>query len=442
MSAATQARRVDPGPEIVVLEQSSDVSAGLCGLPYFVAGRIRNVRSLITYTPDYFRQERRIDVRTGHRVDAVHASARAVVGRHAGGSFELKYDRLVLATGARPVPLAVPGADSPHVFYLRTLADGVRLRAFLEERTARRAVVVGGGFIGLEAAEALRHWDLDVTVLERGARLLPAFDPWVAERAARELAAQGIRVLTGQSVTGVEAGAVYTQEAGPIPADLVVVAIGNQPDLEALRPARAEVGRSGALAVSRQLQTSLPVVWAAGDCVEQRSAVTGRPIHVPLGTTANLTGAVAGEAAAGRRAEARPLAGTYLLQLFDLAVARTGLSEAEAKAQGFSPVTAAGSGPISVLAAHEAPGAGGTPGFEVRLTADARTGRLLGAQLAGHRDGARRIDVVAALLTQGASARDAAGLDLGYTPPLGIARDPLVRAAQRLQADIAGSERR
>jgi CoA-dependent NAD(P)H sulfur oxidoreductase len=436
MSAATQARRVNPGLEILVLEQSETVSAGLCGLPYFVAGRIADVRSLIAHTPDYFRQERRIDVRTRHRVEQVNASARRVSGQAPGGPFELAYDRLVVATGATTVKLDVPGADLPHVFYLRTLADGIRLRAVLEGRQARRAVVIGGGFIGLELAEALRQWDLAVTVLEKGDRLLPAFDPWVAALAAQELEQHGVRLLTRHSVTGVETGAVQTKESGPLAADLVAVAIGSRPDLAPVLTARADVGRTGALTVSRQLQTSLPSVWAAGDCAETACAVTGRWWHVPLGTVANLAGQVAGEAAAGRRTQAQPLAGTYLLQLFGLAVARTGLSEAEALAAGFAPVTAGESGPIHVPSLHTGPGE--APSFTVHLTADRRTGRILGAQLAGDPQGARRIDVAAALLARGATVREAAGLDLGYTPPLGVARDPLVRAAQRLAFELSG----
>ncbi|HEY3364346.1 MAG TPA: FAD-dependent oxidoreductase [Symbiobacteriaceae bacterium] len=450
MSAAAQARRTDPGLEIVVLEQSEHVSTGLCGLPYFVAGLIRDASQLVAHTPEYFRQERRIDVRTGHRVEAVNASSRTVTGNivssrtatgnSGGGPFELRYDRLVVATGAKPVPLDVPGADRENVFYLRTVADGIRLRASLEQGTARRAAVIGGGFIGVELAEALRRWKLDVTVIEQGGRLLPAFDPWISDLVAQELRAQGVTVLTNHTVAGLESGAVQTRQGGPVAADLTVVAVGSRPDLDLLKRARPELGRTGALAVSRQLQTSLPFVWAAGDCAESRSAVTGRAAHVPLGTVANLAGRVAGEAAAGRRTEALPLAGTYLLQVFDLAVARTGLSEAEARAHGFAPVTAGVSGPVNVPVLYGT--AGDVPAFEVRLTADARTGRLLGAQLAGHRDGARRIDVAAALLTRGALVRDAAGLDLGYTPPLGVARDPLVQAAQRLLSELDVSGRR
>lgn len=442
MSAAAQARRRDPGLDIVVLEQSGDVSTGLCGLPYFIAGLISDIRSLVAHTPQYFRSERRIDVRTEHRVEAVHPSARMVAGRCAGAPFELKYDRLIIATGATPVPLDVPGANGPNVFYLRTLSDGLRLRAFLAEGTARRAVVIGGGYIGVELAEALRRRNLEVVLLERGDRVLPAFDPWISERAIGELGAQGISVLTNQAVAGIQPGAVHTRNGAEIPADLVTVAVGNQPALEVLggpkARAAAEVGRTGALAVGRQLQSSLPNVWAAGDCAESRSAVSGRAIHVPLGSVANLMGRVAGDAAAGHRMEAKPLAGTYLLQVFDLAVARTGLSEAEARAGGFHPITVGATGPVRLPALAPAE----TQQFEVRLTADGRTGRLLGAQLAGHRDAARRIDVAAALLTRGATVSDAAGLDLGYTPPLGVARDPLIQAAQRLLTEFDGPGRR
>ncbi|MFZ5826548.1 MAG: FAD-dependent oxidoreductase [Bacillota bacterium] len=430
MSAAAQARRIDPNLEITVLEQTEHVSVGRCGLPYFIGDRVRDARSLVVRTPDYFRRERRIDVRTHHRVEAIYPGQRTVTGRDllSGSPFELRYDRLVLGTGASPAPLGVEGATLPHVFTVRGLDEAIRLKAALEQRTARSAAVIGGGYIGLELAEALHRWNLRVTVIESAGRLLTPFDPWVSDLVANELAAHGVRVLTSHTVLGVEPGAVQTRESGPVPADLVVVAVGSRPEVGLVRG--AELGRSGALAVGRQMQTSLPAIWAAGDCAESRSAVTGRATHVPLGSVANLHGRVAGEAAAGRRIEAPPLAGTFLLQLFDLALARAGLSEAEAPAHGFTPVAAEVTGPV------RAPIFGGHEEIRVRLVADARTGRLLGGQMAGHAEAIRRIDTVAALLVGAATVQGAAGLDLGYTPPLGTARDPLVLAAQQIVSTL------
>lgn len=436
MSAATQARRIAPRLEIVVLEQSGEVSVGLCGLPYFVGDVVRDPRSLIVHTPDYFRRERNIDVRIRHRVEQVLPGMRTLVGRDltTGAPLELKYDRLVVATGAAPVPLTVPGAALGHVHGLRTLADAIGLKSALERRTARTAAVIGGGFIGLELAEALHRWKLNVTVIEAGDRPLRDFDPWVSHLAVNELQAQGIQLLTGQTVIGIEPGSLTLRTGPAVQADLVVAAVGARPATGLL--GHAERGRSGAFTVTRQMQTSHPAIWAAGDCAESRSALTGREIHVPLGSVANLQGRVAGEAAAGRRPVAQPLAGTFLLQLFELAVARTGLTEAEAERCGFTPVAAEVTGPA------RAPIFGGQEEFRIRLLADARSGRLLGAQLAGHRDAARRIDTVASLLVTGATIEAAAGLDLGYTPPLGVARDPLVLAAQRLLSTFEHGGRR
>ncbi|MHB9144775.1 MAG: FAD-dependent oxidoreductase [Symbiobacteriia bacterium] len=427
MSAAAQARRVAPDLEIVVLEQSAEVSVGLCGLPYFVGGTVSDPRSLVVHSPEYFRRERRMDVRTLHRVESLAAGARTLTGRNlqTGEPFELRYDHLVLATGARAARLGVDGERQPHVFFLRTLEDGVRLRAFLEQRTARRAVVLGGGFIGLELAEALHRWRISVTVVDAAARLAAGFDPSVSELVTRELDAHGIGTRLGERVLGLGPDAVVTT-GGSIPADLVVVAVGNQANLDLVKSGGAEVGRTGALTVSRRMQTSLPAVWAAGDCAESRSAVSGRPIHLPLGSVANLHGRAAGSAAAGRAVESVSLAGTQLLEVFDLALARTGLNEEQAVRAGFAPVAAEVGGPV------RAPIFGDVPSFSVRLLADARSGRLLGGQIAGHRDAARRIDAIAALLISGAGLREAAGQDFGYTPPLGTARDPVGQAAQRL----------
>ena len=437
MSAAAQARRAAPDLEIVVVEQTAEVSVGLCGLPFFVGGQVADPRSLVVHTPDYFRRERRIDVRTRHRIEGLSTSFRTLLGHdvQSGEPFELKYDRLILATGARAARLGVPGEDLPHVFTLRTLEDGIRLRTFLEQRAAGRAAVVGGGFIGLELAEALHHWKLAVTVVEAGPRLLPTFDSWTSDLALRELEAHGVAVRLGERVLGMEPGALAL-EGGEVPADLVVLAVGNRPNLDVVGGSAADLGRSGALAVSRRMQTSLPSVWAAGDCAESRSAVSGRPIHLPLGSVANLHGRIAGAAAVGRGSEARPLAGTQMVQVFDLALARTGLSEDEAVRAGFAPLAAGtAAGPV------HAPILAGAEPFQVCLLADARTGRLLGGQIAGHRDAARRIDAVAALLVKGSNVDDAAGLDFGYTPPLGVARDPVVLAAQRLLDELQGARR-
>jgi len=432
MSAAAQARRADPKLEIVVLEQSAEVSVGLCGLPYFVGDQVQDPRRLIAHVPEYFRRERNIDVRIHHRVERIHQGQRVVAGHClcSGEPFEVRYDRMVYATGAKASRLGVPGEDLPHVFTLRTLDDGIRLKARLAERRDRRAVVVGAGYIGLEVAEALRHWDLAVTVVESRDRPLVAFDPWVSAVSADLLKTNGVALALGQTVTGIEPGAVLTRHAGSLPADLVVVAVGNAPDVTMLRAAGAEVGRSGALAVGRQMQTDLPTVWAAGDCAESRDAVTGRAALVPLGSIANLHGRVAGDAAAGRRAELTPVAGTHLLKLFDLGLARAGLSELEARRLGLEPISADITGPVRAQIFDS----GET--LQVRLTADARTGRLLGGQVVGPGDSSRHIDTIAALLVSGATVGHAAGLDLGYTPPLGVARDPLVQAAQRLLARV------
>ena len=293
LSAAARARRIDPRLEIVVLEQGSAVSYGACGLPYFVEGRVREAGDLVVHTAGYFRQERRIDVRTGARVTAISHPRREVT---LDSGARVAYDKLVIATGARPDTSGIPGAGQPHVFTLHTLDDAVRMRAFLRERQPRRAVVVGGGYIGVEAADALRRNGLEATLLERSRHLLLRGDAAFTDAVRKQLEKHGVEVRCDTAVDSIEAGAV-----NGVACDMVVVAAGFRPNVELAAEAGIRIGRSGAIATDDRMETSLRGVFAAGDCAEVNHLVTGRPAYIPLGTTANKCGRVAGANAAGGR---------------------------------------------------------------------------------------------------------------------------------------------
>jgi NADPH-dependent 2,4-dienoyl-CoA reductase/sulfur reductase-like enzyme len=406
LSAAARARRLDRSLEIVVLEKGPDISYGACGLPYYIEGQVRDLAELVRFTPERFSRERNIEVRTGAEVAAIHHSRREVA---LVGGERMHYDKLVLATGAR----TLPDCQAPHVFTLETPGDARRLMGFLEARRPRRAAVVGAGYIGLEIATALRAHGIAVTVFERETGVLGRSDANLTRTVA---------ALCEQFHIELRLGA----EIGDFPADLVVLAAGRRPNIELAAEAGIEIGRTGAIRANERMETNLAGVWAAGDCVETTHLVTGRPVWLPLGTTANKTGRVAGANAAGARERFPGVAGTSIVRVCGLGLSFTGLSAAEAKREGFDPVAAR-------IEAADRPHYFWGRKTAVELVADRRTRRLLGGTVIGQRGLEGRINVVATALTNRMRVEDFAQLDLAYTPPYAQVWDPLLIAAQQLE---------
>jgi NADPH-dependent 2,4-dienoyl-CoA reductase/sulfur reductase-like enzyme len=421
LSAAARARRLDPRLEIVVLEKGQTVSYGACGLPYFVEGRVREAKDLVVHTPEYFRSERRIDVRTGVRAVAISHARREVVLESGA---RVPYDRLVISTGARCDTSGLPGAEQPHVFTLHTLEDAERLRAFITEKRPRRAVVVGAGYIGVEAADALRRHGIEVTVLERSAHTLLRADAELTAAVRRKLEEHGVELRLGVNITAIEADRV-----GDVPCDLVVVAAGFKPNVGIAAEAGIEVGASGAIHTDDRMQTNLSGVYAAGDCAEVTHIVTGRPTYLPLGTTANKTGRVAGANAAGAREHFPGIVGTSIVGIFGTGFATTGFSVAQARQEGFSPVSAR-------IEANARPRYFDGTKTTVELVAERGTGRLLGGSVIGEEGAAGRINVIAAALQCTMRVDDFEQLDLAYSPPFATVWDPLLIAAQQLKKEL------
>lgn len=411
LSAATRARRLDPAMEIVVLEQGDDISYGACGLPYYIEGLVRRPEDLVVYTPEYFRKQRNITVRTGARVLHIHHGRREA---QLENGERIGYDRLVISTGARPWR-KLPGADQPHVFTLHTLDDGRRLKQFIEQRKPKKAAVIGAGYIGLEAADALQRNGLSVTVWEATPWVLNRHDAELVNMICGHLERHGVELKRGEAVENVD-------QTG---ADLVVLAGGIRPNVELAAEAGIELGRTGAIHVDERMETSLRGVFAAGDCVEAPHLVTGRPAYIPLGTTANKTGRIAGANAAGARERFAGVVGTAIVRVFDLGIGVTGLSEAQARKEGFDPVAAR-------VEANARPHYFKGDKMTVELVMD-RGGRLLGGLCAGEGDTALRINVVAAALHAGMKLDDFEQLDLAYAPPFAPVWDPLLVAAQQLR---------
>jgi NADPH-dependent 2,4-dienoyl-CoA reductase/sulfur reductase-like enzyme len=421
LSAAARARRVDARLEIVVLEKGPAISYAACGLPYFVEGRVREIGDLIRYTPEYFRKERNIEVRTGARVVAISHPRREVVLESGA---KVGYEKLVIATGARGGGAALAGAQLPHVFTLYTLDDAERMRRFLGERRPKSAVVVGAGYIGVEVADALRRNGLRVTILERSAHALLRDDAALTAAVREQLEQHGVELRTGVTVTAIEPDGVAGVEC-----DMVVVAAGFQPNVELAAAAGIEIGRTGAIRTDERMETNLRGVFAAGDCAEVTHLVSGRPTWIPLGTTANKAGRVAGACAAGARERFAGVVGTSIVGIFGMGFATTGFSAAEARAEGFSPV-------VARIEANSRPRYYQGVKTTVELVADRTTRRLVGGVVIGEDGAAGRINVVATALQARMRVEEFAQLDLAYSPPFAPVWDPILIAAQQLGKEL------
>ncbi len=431
LSAASRARRLDSRLHITVLEQGHHISYSACGLAYLLSGQVPRAEDLLVYSAEFFREQRNIEVLVGMRVVEIEPGRRRVraLAVETGQEHLFPYDRLVLATGTRPDWPAIPGMDSPGVFQGNNLAGTLALQAFLETgQRPRRAVVLGGGYIGLEYAEALRQRGLHVVVLHCGSELLEGFDPEINELVEQRLLQHGVEVFKGTPATAILGqGRVQRvlSAAGRHEADLALVATGVVPRSEVAIAAGLSTGVRGAIVVDERMQTSLPGVYAAGDCAHTIHLVTGRPVYIPLGTTANKQGRVAGENAAGGNARFAGIVGTTVTRVFELECGRTGLSESEARAGGFRVVTA-------VIEHGSRAHYFGAKQMRVKLLADRANGRLLGGQLLGEEGVAKRVDVVATALHARMNIEQLAGLDLSYAPPFAPVWDPLLTAANAL----------
>jgi CoA-dependent NAD(P)H sulfur oxidoreductase len=431
MSAASTARRVAPRLNVLVCEAGGFAAYGMCGIPYFLGGVVAEPEDLLAYPPSEFRDQRGIDLRLHTRVSAIDPAAHQVRIMGEGGSGPLGYDTLVVASGAGPVRPPIPGLDGPRVFTIRSLDEAIGLRKLLDGGTVRRAIVVGAGYIGLEAAEALVEAGAEVDLLEALPRVLGNVDEPIAAVVQAELE-RHTRVRLGTRLDEVRDGGGLTAVVGgeEIGTDLVVVAAGVRPTSDLLIQAGAEHLPDRSVLVDAQMRTSLPDVFAAGDCVALEHLVLGHPAWIPLGPAANKTGRVAGTVAAGGSASFGGVVGTAVVKVFGLEVARTGLTVAEAEAAGLA---AQATDVVSRSRAKYYPGA---PPLHVRLVY-APDGRLLGGQLAGREGAAKRIDVLATALHAGLGVADIAGLDLSYAPPFAPVYDPVLAAAIKATSRLA-----
>ena len=438
MSAASQAKRLaGDAVQIVAFERGSYSSYSACGIPYWVAGDVDGPERLVARSPEAHRHNG-IDLRMRTEVEEIDLAAGQVAVRDlaAGRSYREGFDSLVIATGAVPVRPPLSGADAAGVFGLQTLDDGAALLADLDRAQPRRAVVVGGGYIGVEMAEALVRRGVAVTVIDHAAQPMTTLDPDMGETVHRAMENLGIDVRTGTAVIGFETGrdrrirSVVTAD-GSIPADVVVLGLGVRPNAELAEGAGLPLGEHGGLRTNLQMQVlGHDHVWAGGDCVEVLHLVSGQYQHVPLGTHANKQGRVIGHNLAGSYATFPGVIGTAVSKVCHLEIARTGLRERDAKRAGFAYVT------VTVRSGTKAAYFPGSQQMTVKMIAERRCGRLLGVQIVGSEGSAKRIDTAATALWNRMTVEEMTNLDLAYAPPFSPVWDPILVAARQAAAAV------
>lgn len=436
MSAASQAKRLAPETEVIVLEQTRDVSYGACGLPYKLPDG-HDMEDLQAVTFEAFRDQRHIDVRLEHAVERIDPEGHTVAGSGPEGPFELPYDRLLIATGARVSRPPIPGLDrlwGNGAYALKTLQDGRLLKTALQQKP-KSVVIIGGGYIGLEAAEGFHQQGLQVTLVEALPHILPFLPDKLRERVYAEAETNGVPIHVATQVQRLErrpGGSieVHTSAAGILKTDLVLVSTGVRPNSEMAAEAGLRLGANDSIAVDPYLFTSAPDILAAGDCADATHGLTGRSVWIPLALRANRAGKLAGGNALGQRLPAPPVMGSAVFKFFGLEIARTGLSEDEAAEAGFATASALIEAPTR---AHYIPG-GGRLG--VWLIADKNSHKLLGGALVGPESAAHRIDTVVAALHAGLTAEQLYDMDLSYQPCFGPSWSPLLTCASQLMKKL------
>ncbi len=432
-TAAARARRLSEAAQITIVERGPYVSYANCGLPYFVSGDITNRSKLLLQTPEGFDQRYRIDVQLHTEALQIDRAGHQVLVQSPAGQRWLPYDKLILAQGGSPIMPPLPGMDAPHVFKLWTVPDMDRLDDFIREHQPKQAVVAGGGFIGLEMAEAFAKRGIATTVVELQPQVMALMDPEFGQQVAAELRHHSVNVLTGVGVKAIDAAtrSVELSDGTVLPAELVLFSVGVRPELALVKQAGLQLGPSGGLQVDDFLQTSDADIYAAGDMIEVLQRVSGRKVRVPLAGPANRQGRIAATNALGGAMSYRGALGTSVVKVFEATAAMTGLSEKQARDSGFD---------VGVAVLHKEHHAGYYPGgkeLTLKLVYERGSGRLLGGQAFGHAGVEKRIDVLATALHGQMTVDDLAELDLAYAPPYSSANDPV-----NLAAFIAGNDLR
>lgn len=424
-TAATRIRRLDEHAQITIFERSGYISYANCGLPYYIGGVIEDPEELTLQTPESFQTRFRINVRVKHEVIDIDTERKTVVvcNLDTGEEFEESYDKLILSPGAKPIRPNLPGTDSKNLFSLRTVEDTFRIRRFVEEKKPKTAVMVGGGFIGLEVAENLCELGVKVTVIQHGNQLLNTLDYDMATLVHSKLRSKGINLKLKAVVSGFEETEtglhVLMENEQPICADMVLLAIGVSPENTLAKKAGLELGVKGAIIVNDKMETSATDVYAVGDAVQVKHAVSGNHAVIALAGPANKQGRIAADNICGLDSHYKGSLGSSVIKLFDLTAAVTGLTEKAAQTAGIS---------YDRIVLSPSSHAGYYPGAKtmtMKVVYEKETLKLLGAQIVGYDGVDKRIDVLATAIGAGMKANELKDLDLAYAPPYSSAKDPV-----------------
>ncbi|MDD5093692.1 MAG: FAD-dependent oxidoreductase [Dehalococcoidia bacterium] len=444
-SCAARARRISEGAEIIIFERGPYVSFANCGLPYYVGDVIKTEKALLVATPELFRKRFNIEVRLENEVQLIDRERREIEVKDAksGNVYRERYDALVLAPGSAPIRPPIRGIDLPGILTLRTIPDSHQIRQWIDERDARRAVVVGGGFIGMEMTENLVNRGLSVTIVEALPQVMASVDPEMAVPIQNHLAQKGVSLCLGDAVSGFEQNsdgtlAVSTKSGARHMADLVILAIGVRPEVSLSRAAGIEIGKRGGIRVDDQMRTSDERIWAVGDAVEVKDFVTDEWTLIPLAGPANRQGRIAADVILGRNARFRGTQGTAVCQVFDLTVASTGATEKTLNQTGIHGKPAQYE-KIYLHPGHHANYYPGAKPMTIKLIFSTDDGRVLGAQAVGEEGVEKRIDVIAMAIQKGSTVFDLEEAEVCYAPPFGTAKDPVniagMIAANALRGD-------
>jgi NADPH-dependent 2,4-dienoyl-CoA reductase/sulfur reductase-like enzyme/rhodanese-related sulfurtransferase len=419
-SAAARARRVDESAEIHLFERGPYISFANCGLPYHIAGEIRDRSKLLIMTPEKMWARSRVHVHVNHEVLSIDRAGKTVrVRRNDGIEENFSYDKLILSQGAKPIVPPIPGADLPSVFTLRDVPDMDRILAFLDTRRPKTAAVIGGGFIGLEMAEAFHRRGMRVTIIEKLPHILPLLDRDMAEQLQNRIRGNDFAILPGAEAKSFSPKGVDLADGTFIPAELILLSVGVRAEVELAKQAGLEIGVTGGVKVNARLESSDPDIYAVGDAAETTHMLTGARTRIPLAGPANRQGRIAGSNAAGGRFLYPGALGTSIVRVLHMTAGFTGLNSAQASKAGFTFFSS-----ITTDANHAGYYPGSRP-MMIKIIAEEGTGRLLGAQITGEEGVDKRTDVLATAIAGRMSVFDLESLDLAYAPPFGSANDPI-----------------
>jgi NADPH-dependent 2,4-dienoyl-CoA reductase/sulfur reductase-like enzyme/rhodanese-related sulfurtransferase len=419
-SAAARARRVDESAEIHVFERGQYISFANCGLPYHIAGEIEDRAKLLIMTPEKMWARSRVQVHVNHEVVAINRGEKTIRVRGLDGSEEdFAYDKLILSQGAKPVVPPIPGADLPNVFTLRDVPDMDRIIAFVDGRSPKTAAIIGGGFIGLEMAEAFHRRGMKVTIIEKLPHILPLLDGDMALHLQNRIRGNDFAILTGAETQGVSAEGVQLAGGPFVPAELILLSVGVRAEVELARQAGLEIGVTGGVKVNARMESSDTDIYAVGDAAETTHMLTGARTRIPLAGPANRQGRIAGANAAGGRFLYPGVLGTSIVRVLHMTAGFTGLNSAQAAKAGLSFFSS-----VTIDPNHAGYYPGSRP-MMIKIVAEEGTGRLLGAQIVGEEGVDKRTDVFATAIAGRMTVFDLESLDLAYAPPFGSANDPV-----------------